>query len=196
MTIVVVLLILVVVWAAVLGPSLLRRRVERRSGDSIGEFHQHLRVLRRTGPVLVRPAFRLTTALPEDASADHARQAPAGGRNLILIRPDAVAPPPQRRALSSAQRPDPYFRPEACKRRRDVLATLACVIAGSGMLGAIPVLRPLLGLTALAFVVAALYMVMLVRLGSRATERAAKLRYLPEPVEYDEPTVVIRRAAR
>jgi len=195
LTIVVVLLILVVVWAAVLGPSLLRRRVERRSGDSIGEFHQHLRVLRRTGPVLVPPAFRLTTALPEDASADRARQA-AGGRNLILIRPDAVAPPPKRRALSSAQRPDPYFRPEACKRRRDVLATLACVIAGSGVLGAIPVLRPLLGLTAFAFVIAALYVVMLVRFGSRATERAAKLRYLPEPVEYDEPTVVIRRAAR
>ena len=190
----VVLLILVVVWAAVLGPSLLRRRVERRSGDSIGEFHHHLRVLRRTGPVLVRPAFRLTTALPDDASAGCARQA-AGGRNLILIRPDA-APPPKRRAMSSAQRPDPYFRPEACKRRRDVLATLACVIVGSGVLGAIPVLRLLLGLTAFTFVVAALYVVMLVRLGSRATERAAKLRYLPEPVEYDEPTVVIRRAAR
>jgi hypothetical protein len=36
---------------------------------------------------------------------------------------------------------------------------------------------------------------MIVRLGARATERATKLRYLPEPVD-DAPTIVIRRAAR
>jgi hypothetical protein len=72
---------------------------------------------------------------------------------------------------------------------------MACVIFGSGVLGAIPVLRPLLGVTALALVGGAIYVVMVVRLGSRATERAAKLRYLPEPVE-DEPTIVIRRVAR
>ncbi len=41
----------------------------------------------------------------------------------------------------------------------------------------------------------AIYVVMVVRLGSRATERVAKLRYLPEPVD-DEPTIVIRRAVR
>ena len=98
-----VLLILVLVWAAVLGPSLLRRRFERRSGDSIGEFHQHLRVLRRTGPVLVPPAFRLSTALPEDSSERRAGQRAVGGRNLILIRPDAVAPPPRRRTVPDAE---------------------------------------------------------------------------------------------
>jgi hypothetical protein len=43
--------------------------------------------------------------------------------------------------------------------------------------------------------VSALYVVMIVRLGARATERVAKLRYLPEPV-VDEPTIVIHRAAR
>jgi hypothetical protein len=192
---IVVLLILVVVWAAVLAPSLLRRRTERRSGDSIGEFHQHLRVLRRTGPVLVPAAFRLSTALPEDSSERRARHAAVSGHGLILIRPDATVAAP-RRAASGTRRPDPYFRPEACKRRRDVLAVMVCVILGSGVLGAIPVLRPLLGLTAFAAVVAGVYVVMLVRLGSRAAERAAKLRYLPEPVEHDEPTIVIRRAAR
>jgi hypothetical protein len=192
---IVVLLILVVVWVAVLAPSLLRRRFERRSGDSIGEFHQHLRVLRRTGPVLVPPAVRLTTAVPEDSAGHRSRHAAVGGRGLILIRPDATVPPP-RRVASGTQRPDPYFRPEACKRRRDVLAVMGCVIIGSGVLGAIPVLRPLLGLTAFALVVAALYVVMLVRLGGRASERAAKLRYLPQPVQEDEPTIVIRRAAR
>ncbi len=72
---------------------------------------------------------------------------------------------------------------------------MACVIFGTGVLGAIPTLRPLLAVTALAVVGSAIYVVMVVRLGSRASERAAKLRYLPEPVE-DEPTIVIRRAAR
>jgi len=192
---IVVLLILVVVWAAVLGPSLLRRRFDRRSGDSIGEFHQHLRVLRRTGPTLVPPAFRLTTALPEDSPEGGAGRRAVAGRNLILIRPDAVAPRSPRMP-SPTQRPDRFFRPEACKRRRDVLAVMVCVILGSGVLGSIPVLRPLLGLTALALVVAVLYVVMLVRLGGRATERTAKLRYLPQPVEDDEPAIVIRRAAR
>jgi len=190
----VVLLILGVVWAAVLVPSLLRRKSERRSGDSIGEFHQHLRVLRRTGPSVVPPAFRLMTSLPEDARRDGPRRSSSSGRGLILIRPDAN-PPREPRTGSPAQRSDRYFRPEACKRRRDVLATLACVIFCSGVLGAIPVLRPVLGLTALAVVVGAVYVVMVVRLGARATERTAKLRYLPEPVE-DEPTIVIRRAAR
>ena len=189
-----VLLILGVVWAAVLGPSLFRRRSERRSGDSIGEFHQHLRVLRRTGPAVVAPAFRLMTSVPESPSSRGSRTATTSGRGLVLIRPDAP-PPRAARPVSSAQRPDRFFRPEACKRRRDVLASMGCVIFSTGVLGAIPVLRPLLGLTALTIVAAAIYVVMLVRLGGRASERATKLRYLPEPVE-DEPSIVIRRAAR
>ncbi len=189
-----VLLILGVVWAAVLAPSLLRRRYQHRSDDSIGEFHQHLRVLRRTGPALVPAAFRLSTSLPEGPSAhDGRRQAPSG-RDLILIRPDA-APSRPVTASNATQRTDRFFRPEACKRRRDVLATMACVIFGTGVLGAIPVLRPLLILTAVAVVVSALYVVMVVRLGGRAKERSVKLRYLPPPAQ-DEPTIVIRRVAR
>jgi hypothetical protein len=191
---IVVLLILGVIWAAVLIPSLLRRKSDRRSGDSIGEFHQHLRVLRRTGPSVVPPAFRLMTSLPEDSARRRPRPSPTSGRGLILIRPDAT-PPRVPGAGSSAERSDGYFSPEACKRRRDVLASLGCVIFCSGVLGAIPVLRPVLGLTAFAGLVGAVYVVTLIRLGGRATERAAKLRYLPTPME-DEPTIVIRRAAR
>ncbi len=191
---IVVLLILGLVWAAVLAPGLLRRRFDRRSGDSIGEFHQHLRVLRRTGPVVVAPAFRLMTSLPEEPPSGDGRRPLASDRRLVLIRPDATVPQAAG-AASTARRPDAYFSPQACKRRRDVLASLACVIFATGVLGAIPFLRPLLAVTGVAVVVAGVYVVMLVRLGSRATERAAKLRYLPEPVE-DEPTIVIRRAAR
>ena len=189
-----VLLILGVVWAAVLAPSLLRRKFDRRSSDSIGEFHQHLRVLRRTGPSVVPPAFRLMTSLPESSLPGRPSLPTGGGRGLILIRPDAapVAPPS---ATSATQRPDRFFRPEARKRRRDVLASMVCVIFVTGVLGAIPLLRPLLGVTGFVLVVSTLYVAMVVRLGGRATERTAKLRYLPEPVE-DEPTIVIRRAVR
>jgi hypothetical protein len=189
-----VVLILVVVWAAVLGPSFLRRRFDRRSGDSISEFHHHLRVLRRTGPTLVNPAFKLTTSLPDESSRRLARNAAVGGTGLILIRPDA-APPRGVAAGSQTQRPDRYFRPEACKRRRDVLLCMVSVIVGTGLLGAIPVLRPLLGLTAFMLVVSALYVMMLVRLGRRAAERAAKLRYLPEPTEAGPSVAIGRRAA-
>ena len=189
-----VLLILVVIWAAVLGPSLLRRRFDRRSGDSIGEFHRHLRVLRRTGPTLVPPAFRLTTSLPESADDRRTRDQVTGRGRLILIRPDATVPRATR-ATESTRRPDRFFRPEACKRRRDVLAWMACAIFGTGILGAIPALRPVLALTLLVLVVSVIYVLMIVRLGARATERASKLRYLPDRVE-DEPTIVIRRAAR
>jgi hypothetical protein len=189
-----VLLILVVVWVAVLAPSLLRRRFDRRSGDSIGEFHHHLHVLRRTGPTLVPPAFRLSTSLPNDGAPRRAVGPVTQRRGLILIRPDA----PVSRVIGPealTQRPDRFFRPEACKRRRDVLAWMACVVFATGILGAIPALRPVLAITGFAVVVLALYVVMIVRLGARATERAAKLRYLPEPVEYEN-SVVIRRAAR
>lgn len=189
-----ILLILVGVWAAVLGPSLLRRRFDHRSSDSIGEFHHHLRVLRRTGPTLVAPAFRLVTSLPDALPLGQERPVTGSGRGLILIRPDAQDPLMPTTAIPT-RRPERYFRPEARKRRRDVLLSLVSVIFVTGVLGAIPLLRPILGVTLFALVVATVYVVMVVRLGVRAAERVAKLRYLPEPVE-EEPTIVIRRAAR
>ena len=206
---IVVLLILVVVWAAVLGPSLLRRRVDRRSGDSIGAFHRQLRVLERAGPTLVDPAFRLTTALPDGAPRAVLPAAPPRP-GLILVRPDAPAMSPRTAAGAAAGRfpaagstdgvpavaagQDPYFRPGACKRRRDVVLCLVSAVLGSALLGAIPALRPMLLVTAFAGVAAGLYVGLLVRLRHRADERAAKLRYLPPPVVH-EPTLVVRRSA-
>ncbi len=55
-----VILALAVLWIAVLLPSFLRNRSEGRVTDSVGDFHRHLGVLRRTGPTpLVAPAHRL-----------------------------------------------------------------------------------------------------------------------------------------
>ena len=191
---IVVLLILVVVWAVVLVPGLLRRRLEARSDDSIGDFHRQLRVLQRTGPTLVHGAAQWR-------STQHAGPAPRGRpgaivskrHGLVLVRPDA-APALAPDEVPAGERPaDPYFHPGACRRRRDVLAALVCVVLGSGLLAFIPVLRPMLGVTAFAVLITVTYMAMLVRMRSRAVERTEKLRYLPEPVAPSE--AAIRRTA-
>lgn len=166
-----VLLILAMVWAVVLGPSLLRRRAERRADDSIGAFHRQLRILQRTGPSVVDPAHRLDVE--------------GGG---IFLAPGA------RIAAHAQRRPDPYFRPEACKRRRDILVVLLGVLVGTGLLGAIPALRPVLFVTIAGAVSLAVYVGLLVYLRTLALEREMKLRYLPQPAEH-EPSVVARRIA-
>jgi hypothetical protein len=191
----VVLLILVVVWAAVLGPSLLRRGAQRRSTDSIGAFHRQLRVLERTGPLSVDPVHRLDTSVPSAHVAQ--RQAGSERKGLIVVRPDAALPPNAQEPApaSSSRRPDPYFRPEACRRRRDVLLSLLVTVVLTGVAGAVPSVRPVLVLTAVSFVALVGYVALLVRLRNSALEREAKLRYLPTPME-SEPVVTRRVAAR
>lgn len=191
-----VLLILVVVWAVVLGPSLLRRRAERRSTDSIGAFHRQLRILERTGPTLVDPAHRLGTSFPTGGldTAGRSSSVATSRSGLMVVRPDAVgagAPGP-----AGVRRPDPYFRPKACKRRRDVLMAVACVLTVTGLLGAIPVLRPMLVITGVCSLALVVYVGLLVHLRNLAMEREVKLHYLPQPVEHETSVVVRRVAAR
>jgi hypothetical protein len=179
---IVVLLILVLVWAVVLGPSLLRRGRQRRS-DSIGAFHRQLRVLQRTGPTLVDPQHRLDVSLP----ATHvAHRQGEYRRGLIVVRPDSPAPSASRvPRRPSRRRADPFFRPEACRRRRQVLSALLCLIVLTSLIGAIPAGRPALVLTVITVLATAGYLVLLVQLRNRALERQLKLRYLPEPQSHD-----------
>jgi hypothetical protein len=169
----VVLLILVMVWAVVLGPSLLRRRAERRADNSIGDFHRQLRILQRAAPSVVDPAHRL--------------QGEPGPVGLFRAPGARSGPPGQRRA-------DPYFRPEACRRRRNILMVLVGVLFGTGLFGAVPAMRPLLYVTIAGAVALAAYVGLLVYLRTLALEREVKLRYLPQPAAH-EPSVVIRRVA-
>jgi hypothetical protein len=166
----VVLLILGVVWAVVLGPSLLRRRAERHSADSIGAFHRQLRVLEHTGPSLVDPANRMVTAQRPVTSA------PAAGPHQHDVRHD------------------PFFRPDAVRRRRDVLLVLTATTVVTGLLGIIPSMQPVLVLTVLGFAALIGYVALIVRLRSHALEREVKLRYLPQAAS-PEPAFVIRRVA-
>jgi hypothetical protein len=197
---IVVLIVLVLVWAVVLGPSLLRRTVDRQHKDSIGSFHRQLHVLGRTGPSLMPPAHRLGTSLPVD-------RLPVGRNdrdsNRWLVSVSSRPPPsltqveaPGAGADAAGRRPDPYFRRGACKRRRDVLMVLLCTLTVTGLVGVIPALHVLLFVTALAGVVLIAYVALLIRLRSQALEREVKLRYLPRQMDYELPIQVRRTASR
>ncbi len=192
---IVVLVVLVLVWAVVLGPSLLRRTADRQSKDSIGSFHRQLHVLGRTGPSLVPPAHRLDTSIP-------ATLHDAGGAGRIGSVSSRPAPwafnaePSDTGAQTALRRPDPYFRPGACKRRRDVLMILLCMLTVTGLIGIIPAMHVLLVGTAFVAVVLAAYLGLLIRLRGQALEREVKLHYLPRSAEYDLPIQIRRVASR
>src|ERR1700736_4076076 len=88
----VVLLVLVVIWAAVLLTPLVRARADGALGDSIGSFRRHLSVLERAAPTTVSPANRLTIPPPRVATPPY--------------RPPAA--PTRRPATASRRAPSGY----------------------------------------------------------------------------------------
>ncbi len=259
---IVVLLILAVLWAVVLGPSLLRKRAERRGGDSIGAFRHQLRTLQRSGALArysmagvdstYAPAMMPSDESPIDFPAHRGRQVvgrqfdarqfdgrqvdgrqvadhkedryhfagestEAIGRamgamtglrtGLTLLRQagaDSFDQPEQAvqgMTRPRTRRPDPYFRPEACRRRRQVLVALLVATGGATLFGVIPPLHVLLVVAVLGVLALLGYVMLLVYLRGLATEREMKLRYLadrPAPVQIplrQQPPVVVRRAA-
>jgi hypothetical protein len=192
---IVVLVVLVLVWAVVLGPSLLRRTADRQSKDSIGSFHRQLNVLGRTGPSLMAPAHRLGSSVPVDGDDGirPGRFVSVGSRPAAaVLRPDGYGLSGQ----TALRRPDPYFRPGACRRRRDVLMVLLCTLTVTGLIGIIPAMHVLLFGTAFVAVMLTGYVGLLIRLRSQALEREVKLHYLPRNAEYDSPIAVRRVASR
>jgi hypothetical protein len=169
--------------------------MDHQSKDSIGSFHRQLNVLGRTGPSLMPPAHRLGVSMPDgrDDSSE------PGWLVSASSRPGPVPHYSERPAPGSytaVRRPDPYFRPGACKRRRDVLMVLLCALTVTGLIGIIPAMHILLFGTALVAVALAAYIGLLVRLRNQALERQVKLRYLPRGAEYDLAMPVRRVASR
>jgi hypothetical protein len=101
---------------------------------------------------------------------------------------------PELAARTAVRRTDPYFRPGACRRRRDVLMVLICALTVTGLIGLIPVVHVLLFATVGIGVMLGAYVALLIRLRNQALEREAKLRYLPRTAEY-APSVALRRVA-
>jgi hypothetical protein len=79
---VLVLVLVAILWVAVLVPGVISKLRERRAAGSIGRFHERLDLLERTGPKLVKPAYRLTGS----------RSASVGPPVLVPVAPPPVRP--------------------------------------------------------------------------------------------------------
>ena len=165
-----VLMLLAVVWVAVLAPPLLRKGVESRRSDSVGDFRRHLGVLQRTGPTVIAPA--------------HTR----------LARPNLHAAPVAPRA-ATAQRTS---RSQTLRRRRNVFVGLVgstiCFLA----VGAVPGLHLILAVAGASVLFLGAYVAMLIRMRNLAAERDMKLTFLPHavpPMPAVDPGLFLRRSA-
>ena len=182
-----VIVLLLAVWGGV-GAWWFLSRPESHSTDSIGSFRQQLRVLERTGPTTVAPAYRMRS---RDLGVYGASRVPTmSGPARGLANNPTVAAARRRRVQ---------------KRRRDVVCGLGASVVGAVVLGLLPGLTVMFGLAALLAVVLAGYIVVLMQMQAAAVERTQKVRYLhrPQPAPRQgwanygepEPAYVLRRSA-
>jgi hypothetical protein len=148
-----VLLILAVLWAAVLIPPLFRGRLERRHGDSIGDFN-----------------FRLSTIGKMGGYAPNRREPP------VVFRTPGASVRPIGPALGRPTGPS-----RAQRRRRDVLLGLAGAVGASVLLALATGMLLVWVVQILADVLLGAYLVLLVRMHSVGHDRQRKLRFLPPP---------------
>ena len=149
-----VLMLLAVVWVAVLAPPLLRKGVESRRSDSVGDFRRHLGVLQRTGPTVIAPA--------------HTR----------LARPAFYGTPTAARTPSAPR----ASRSQTLRRRRNVFIGLVGSTLLLLAVGAVPGLHLILAVAGASVLLLAGYVAMLIRMRNLAAERDMKLTFLPQPV--------------
>jgi hypothetical protein len=152
-------------------------RPEGRGADSIGSFRQQLRVLERTGPTTVTPAFSMRS---NDLGVFGARALPS------VVTPHVAA----------------ARRRQTQKRRREVLYSLAAGVAGAVVLGFLPGLALMWWLSAVLFVALVGYVAVLAQLNLAAAQRtqrraeyAMKVRHLPTPHSAAHPAYALQRSA-
>jgi hypothetical protein len=79
----VVVVVILVAWVVILGPSVLRRRARAGSHQSIVHFHHQLRILEHSAPEpIVAPAYRLRSV--GGAEAPHGISYPGSGERPVL----------------------------------------------------------------------------------------------------------------
>lgn len=181
-----VVLLLVVLWAAVLAPRVVRHFKESSSRTSIEDFHERLHLLERAGPKLVEPAYRLASGDDAmtgvtDVPVGYARPAP-----LVLVEPvvapRVVAPD----AARAARRPSDSSR-RACRRRRDVLLGALATALLTGILGEMHALRLLWIVTAVSVLAIAGYVALVAYARMLAADRAAARPVRPAAPRGGEP---------
>jgi hypothetical protein len=175
----VVLFILAVVWAVYL-VSWARTRTEHRSVNSISSFSKHLSVLERTTPGWSSAPTRLAGS-------------PAPQRSGVSLARPAFAPHAHRPVGAGGV---VMSRNQARERRKNVLFALAgavmVTLALTVLLGGV-----FLYLQLVADVLLAAYVLLLVQTQRVVAERQAKVRYMPQPVEYrDHAPMLLQSSAR
>ena len=171
-----VLMLLAVVWLAVLAPPLLRRGVETRRSDSVGDFRRHLGVLQRTGPSVIAPAH-----------TGMARQVPPYAPGVPSV---SRATPTQRASRS-----------QALRRRRNVFVGLVGTTVIFLAVGAFPGMHLILAVAGGSVLMLGAYVAMLIRMRNLAAERDMKLTFLPGSVPMGpavpsvDPALFLRRSA-
>jgi len=153
----VVIAVLAIIWVVCLTPMMLRKLSERRFTTSVDSFHRQLRGLRRAYPRLAasavdHEAMLYTSVMPDDDPMRSPHRVHVQRSNL-----------PARRAHLQAA------------RRRHVLVSLVGTMLGCFVLGMIPPLRILWGLSLLAFAAVAGYLALLIYVHRRAVERRVKV---------------------
>jgi hypothetical protein len=175
-----VILLLVVLWAAVLVPPILRSRSESTLGG-VGDF------MARLGSIGRHEGRRSTPKGMLGSSA-----------GLLGPKPiEPIAPPVRHMHIPGAMTP-------AQKRRRDVLVVLLCGVGFTFLLGLVGHSMMLWFLQLVADGLLAVYIVLLLQYKNRAHERRTKISYLdrPRPVmapvrsDVTDPSMlVLRRSA-
>jgi hypothetical protein len=170
-----VLLVLAALWGAFFLWPILSGRSSGRRADSIGDFTYRLGVIGKTGGH--RRRREAPTAIPVAMPPSIPPSRPlgaAGNRGTALIAPPS--------AMTRSQR-----------RRRDVLVVLGVAVLSTALL-AVVAGNPLFYLVqAFTDVMLVAYLVLLVRMKQTATERRAKVHYLPAPAP--APSLVLRRSS-
>lgn len=167
----ILLVLVVLLWIAVLAPSVWRRYGERQGVGSIDSFHHQLQLLEHAGPKTVSPAYRLHTAAPGAAGAvgapgaavpdGDATTADASRPKLVLLRPTAdaaaadvddgegghyervgVLDRPEPACMPDVSADLPAHRREEARRRCTMLLRCLCGVAiSTGLIGLFPKLH-------------------------------------------------------
>jgi hypothetical protein len=153
--------VLAIIWVVCLTPMMLRKLSERRFTNSVDSFHRQLRGLRRAYPRFAVSAADPGTAFFTPESLDDDLETSYLPR--VSMRSDqSLSRPASRSALQAV-------------RRRRVLLVLGGAMGGFFVLGLIPALRVLWGLSLLAFAATASYLALLIYIHRRAMERRVKV---------------------